>query len=395
MIKRHFFLVGAVIVLALMLVVGAVRLIFPAHAGQGGPGGPPTAQAKGGPGGGGRPGGPGGPGGFGGGATVTAATAVTRPFTDRLEVLGVAKGRESVSLTSSTTELVTRVRFRDGQTVQRGAVLVDLQAGEEDANITVARAALLQAERQNDRWKALYARGFAPKATVDLYDAQYQQAVATLKAAQSRRADRSIRAPFTGVIGLTDVAPGTLINPGSVIATLDDVSVIRVDFDIPDRYLSLITQGQPIIARPDALPGEAFNGRIAMLNTRVDERTRSIRGRAEFPNPGRRLKPGMLVRVGIDRGQRQAVAVPQAAVQFEGDAASVFMIAQQNGKTIARQQPVTVGIDDGGFVEIRAGLKAGDRIVADGLNRLQPNQPVKVAGAPGAAGPGRPPGPPR
>lgn len=392
MFRRHFFLVGAVIVLALMIVVGVVRLMIPGNPGPGG--GPPGAQAKG-PGGGppgrgGRGGGMGGPG--MGGAAVTPGVAFVRPFTDRIEVLGVAKGRESVTLTSSTTELVTRVRFRDGQTVQRGAVLVDLQAGEEDANITVARAAVNQTQRQYDRWKQLFDRGYAPRASLDLYQAQYEQAVANLRAAQSRRADRAIRAPFTGVVGISDIAPGALINPGAVIATLDDVSVIRVDFDIPDRYLSLISQGQPIVARPDALPGESFAGRIAMLNTRIDERTRSIRGRAEFANPGRRLKPGMLIRVGIDRGQRQAIAVPEAAVQYENEAASVFMIVREGGKTVAKLQPVTVGASDNGFVEIRAGLKAGDRVVADGLNRVQPGQPVRLAGPGGqpAAGAARP-----
>ena len=379
LVRRHFFLVAAIAVLILMVVGGALRLAFPVQAS---PGGPQSASA-GTPGG--RSGGPAGPG--GGGAAVTPTQAVMRTFTDRIEVLGVAKGRQSVTITSSATELVTRVRFRDGQRVQRGAILVDLQSSEEDANVTVASAGLNQAKRQYDRWRELAERGIAPRATAEQYQAAYEQAAANLRAAQSRRADRVIRAPFSGVVGLSDIAPGSLISPGGTIATLDDVSVIRVDFDIPDRYLAAIREGQAIVARPDALPGEAFSGRIAMLNTRIDERTRSIRGRAEISNAGGRLKPGMLVRVGIDRGQRQSMSVPEAAVLFEGDNPSVFVITKNGAKTVAEQRSITLGSNDGGFVEVRAGLRMGERIVADGLNRLQPGQPIRIAQA-------RPGGPP-
>lgn len=378
--RRNFFLVGAGVIIALMLVAGAVRLIFFNH----GPGGVPAAQAAA---NGARPGpGAGGPG--GGAASVTAVAATVRTFADRIEVLGVAKGRESVSITSSTTELVTRVRFRDGQTVQRGAVLVDLQSSEEDADITVARAAMIQAKRTYDRWKELGAKGYASTAAVEQYQAAYAQAVANLQAAQSRKGDRSIRAPFSGVVGISDIAPGALINPGTVIATLDDISVIRVDFDIPDRYLAQIQQGQAIVARPDALPGEVVAGRIAMLDTRVNERTRTIRGRAEFPNPGRRLKPGMLIHVGIDRAQHQGVAVPEAAVQFDASLSNVFVIGVRGGKSVAELRAVSTGASDGGFIEITSGLKAGERVVADGLNRVRAGQPVRVVGAhPGAAPP--------
>ncbi len=316
-----------------------------------------------------------------GGVAVSRTVSVTRPFVDRLEVLGAAKGLQSVTITSNTTELITGVHFSDGARVRKGQVLVDLKAQEQSADITQAQAALSLAEINYKRWKSLGDQGIAAKATVDQYQTSLQQAQANLAMAKSRLGDRVIRAPFSGVVGLTDVTPGTLINPGAAIVSLDDVSVIRVDFDVPDRYLSVLREGQSIRAGTDAYPNMTIAGRIAKLDSRVDQRTRSIKARAEFPNADGRLKPGMLVRVSIDQGLRQAVAVPQAAVQFDGDQAMVFVLAHKGGGLIAEQRQVVTGVDDSGFVEIKSGLKAGESIVADGVNRVTGGQPVRLAGA--------------
>lgn len=391
MIRRHFFLIGAVALILLMGVFAGVKLLAPKE--KSGPGAPGAAAAQG-RGGGGAPGRGAGRGGAGrGGASVAAATIGMRTFADRLEVLGVAKGRESVTLTSNTTEMVTAVRFRDGQRVQRGQILVELKTNEEDANILQAQSAAGIAKLESDRWTALADRGVAPRATAEQYQGAYRQAQANLQAAESRRGDRVIRAPFSGVVGLSDVAPGALITPGTAIATLDDISVVRVDFDVPDRFLSGLRPGAPLSAQSDAYPDRLYRGVIAQIDTRIDERTRSIKARAEFRNVDSQLKPGMLMRVAIDRGSRQALAAPEAAVQFSAQQPFVYVLAQRGPQTIAQQRAVVTGVIEQGFVEIREGLKAGDRIVADGLNKVQPNQPVSVGGAPGAPGPrgaGRP-----
>jgi membrane fusion protein (multidrug efflux system) len=205
-----------------------------------------------------------------------------------------------------------------------------------------------------------------------------------------------IRAPFAGVVGLSDVTAGTLINPGAEIATLDDVSVVRVDFPVPERYLGALRAGMPIAARADAFPGQTFTGRIALLDSRIDERTRAITARAEIPNPGGVLRPGMMLKVTIERGTRMAPAAPEAAVQFEGDTAFAYKIVPDPEKgSIAQRTTVRRGVVESGFVEILEGLKPGDRIVGSGLNRIQPNAAVKLAdkgGNRGARGGQRPTG---
>lgn len=352
MIRRHFFLVVALAAVVLMLVVGGLKLAF----------GKQDA---------------GGAGGAGGRATSVSQMVVgERPFTDRIEVLGVAKGRQSVTITSNTPELITAVHFSDGETVRKGQVLVELKADQEDAGISEARARLAQAERDYVRWKTLADKGIAPRATAEQYLSALDVAKASVGTAQAQKLDRVLRAPFSGRVGISDVAPGMLIAAGTPIVSLDDASVIRVDFSVPDRYLRTIRIGLPIAARPDALPGETFQGKIAQIDTRIDPATRAIKARAEFPNAGGRLKPGMLVKVSIDQGERSGVAVPEAAVQFEGTQASVYRIAKGPKGMVARRTDVDTGITEGGFVEIRAGLKTGDKIVADGLNRIQDGAPI-------------------
>jgi membrane fusion protein, multidrug efflux system len=376
LLRRHFFLVGALVVLALMVAVGGFKLTLGKRDAQGGPGGPGGAMAaqKG-------PGGPGG--GMGGPAPVTVATAQNKTFVDTVDVIGMAKGRQSVTLSAAATQLVDNVRFTDGQSVPKGAILVELKATEQSAALSQAQAQMVKAQREYDRWKQLAAKGFASKAALDEREATYLAAKADVEAARAREGDRTIRAPFAGVVGLSDIAPGALINPGAPIVTLDDISSVRVDFEVPDRYLASIREGQPITARIDAYPGETIEGKIQKLDTRIDEQTRAITARAEFPNPSRRLKPGMMLRISIAQGQRQAVAAPEAAVSVQGDAAYVYVIAKKGDQTVSEQRAVLTGARQNGLVEIRDGLKAGEQIVADGLNKIQPGQQIRVLGAAG------------
>lgn len=368
MIKRHFFLIAAAALVVLMVLAAIVRIaLADDEKGGGGPGGP----------GGGR---------GGRGQTVAAAQVTLRQFSDEIRVLGVARGRRSVNITSPTSELITRVLFTDGQRVAAGTPLVELQAREEDAGIIEARAQLAQAQREYDRTKALADRGIAPRVLAEDAQTALERAQASVQAAEARRGDRMIRAPFAGVLGLTTVTPGTLINPGAVIATLDDISTIRVDFPVPERFLGSLRSGVPITAVADAYVGETFSGRIALIDTRINEQTRSATARAEFANPGGRIRPGMMMRVGVQQGLRQAPAVPESAVQYEGEGAFVYRIAAGGRGQTAQRVEVETGAVEGGFVEILSGIAPGDRLVASGLNRIQPNAPVQVAGEGGGRG---------
>ncbi|MNK15701.1 Efflux pump periplasmic linker BepF [compost metagenome] len=362
MFKRHFFIIVAACLVGLM-VLAAVLKITLADDSKGGSGGP----GRGGPGG-------------GRGQAVAEAIATPREFADQIRVLGVARSKRSVNITSNTTELITRVMFTDGQRVASGAPLVELQAREEDADLIQARAQLAQAQREYDRYKILAERGVAPRVTAETAETALQTARAAVAASEARRGDRVLRAPFAGVLGLTTVTPGTLISPGSVITTLDDTSAIRVDFPLPERYLGVLQVGTPLTATADAYADQTVSGRIALLDTRVNEQTRAVIARAEFANPGNRIRPGMMMRVAVQQGRRSSLSVPEAAVQYEGQGAFVYRIARGENGTTAQRVEVQTGAVEGGFVEILSGLDNNDRVVASGLNRIQPGAPVTVGG---------------
>jgi membrane fusion protein (multidrug efflux system) len=441
LLKKHLFLVLAVSAVALAIVFGAVKLLSGGDRGPGGgPGGAPGGGFAGGPPG----GGPGGAGGAPRGQVVTPAVVAVRTFSDQVEVLGAAKARQSITVTAPASQLVTKINFQSGQFVRAGQVLAELNAREQDATILQSRSQVALAKSNWDRWQQLADKGIAPAATAENYKAQYDQALATLQVSQARAGDRVIRAPFSGFIGLSDAAPGMMLNSGAAIATLDDLSTIRVDFPVSERYISLLRDGLPITATADAYPGKTFQGRIAQLDTRLDATTRAIMARAEFPNPGNQLRPGMLLRVVISQGTRENPSVPESAVIFEGGQSYVLAIspapargagaggqggarpgggapgAGQGGgerpagqapgggqgagpgrgagaggpALVALQRTVQTGVRQGGFVEVLAGLQPGDRVVADGTNRIRPNDPVRIGG-PGAGGGGaggRPPG---
>lgn len=366
MIKRHFFLIAAVCLIVLMALAILLRVVFSGNDGaaKAGPGGPRGAR----------------------GQQVSEAVVANHGFSDAIRVLGVARGAKSVNITSSTTELITRILFTDGQRVAAGTPLVELQAREEDAGIIEARARVLQAQREYDRYQLLADRGVAPRVTAEQAETTLATARASLSAAEARRGDRMIRAPFSGVLGLSTVTAGTLINPGAVITTLDDIGTIRVDFPVPERYLSVLRPGLSLTATADAYGGEPFTGRIALIDSRINETTRAIMARAEFPNPGGRIRPGMLMRVSVTQGSRQTPAVPESAIQYEGQGAFVYRITPGERGTTAQRVEVGTGAVEGGFVEVTSGLAVGDKVVGSGLNRIQPNAPVTVAGSGGRGG---------
>ena len=375
MLRRHFFLILAVGIVFLMLVAGGLKVLSPGKATQGG-----------------GPGGPGGPGRSRGEVSQVSLTSpVSRVFTERLELLGVAKGRQSVTLSAATTQLVSRVLFSPGQNVAKGQVLVELKATEQDAALAQARAREVQARQAYERWRKLSEQGYASAAAVDQYEAAWKSTRADVGAAEARLGDRVIRAPFAGVVGLSDIAPGAVISPGAAIVTLDDLSAVRVDFQVPDRFLSAVREGQALTATVDAWPDARFNGRVLRLDTRIDERTRALTARSEFTSSEGLLKPGMMLRVGVTQGVRTAMALPESAVAVQGDGASVFVAVQEGGRMTVLQRPVVAGLRQDGWVEILEGVTTADRVVADGLNRIQSGQPVRPAGSPppGGAAPRR------
>lgn len=314
-------------------------------------------------------------------ATVTTMRVAAQPWRDSLEALGTAQANESIAITAKVSDVVTRLAFDSGERVRAGQLLVDMNSSAQRADVAAAAATLRDAEQQLRRGSELARQQLIAQGQLDTLRANRDAAAAALASRRAAVADRTLIAPFAGVLGLRRVSVGALVAPGAIITTLDDDSRIKLDFTVPESALSSLARGQEIGARSDAWPGVAFEGAVADIDSRVDPDTRAVTVRALLPNPDGRLRAGMLLRVAVRLPQRQALVLPEIAVQQEGSQASVFRVGA--GDTVALV-PVTLGSRDAGKVEVASGLKAGDRIVVEGIVKLHDGSSI-VEAKPGAA----------
>jgi membrane fusion protein (multidrug efflux system) len=321
----------------------------------------------------------------GGGApasTVTTATVARGPWRDAIEAVGTAQARESVVITAKVTETVERVNFEDGAIVQAGDVLVDLSGRAELAGLEEARTALREASQQLERQEQLAAQRLIPASQLDAQRASRDAARARMDAVQARLGDRVITAPFAGVLGFRQVSPGSLVSPGTPIATLDDISIIKLDFSVPEAHLASLAIGQDVQARSIAYGERGFSGTVTSIGSRVDPVSRTVAVRAEIANPEGALRPGMLLTVRLLQPPREVVAIPEIAVVQVGGQAFVYTVDEAG---LARRVDVRLGARRPGEVEVREGLAGGERLVVDGTVKLRDGAPVRDVGAEAAA----------
>jgi membrane fusion protein (multidrug efflux system) len=308
---------------------------------------------------------------------VVVAPARIVDFVDRVEALGTTRADETVRITTNVTEKVLEIHFDDGQTVAAGDILVVLNKAEEEADLKAAEAILTARKLALDRSRQLEKRQFAPTAQLDERAASVRETEAQIESIKSRIADRVIRAPFGGVVGLRNISVGILIEPGDLITTLDDLDVIKVDFSVPSSYLSTLVPGLPIVARTAAFDNRAFAGEVKSVGTQVDPVTRSVVARAILPNPDGILKPGLLVTVELLKNQRRALVIPEEALIPRGRKNAVLVIDEAAGNKVVNRE-VEIGARRPGEVEIVAGLSEGEKVVTHGTLSVRPGQQVTI-----------------
>ncbi len=298
----------------------------------------------------------------------------THGFADRVEAIGTVRARDSVTLTSSVADTVEAVRFESGQRVVAGDVLVTLADAEERAALAEARASLAEARRENERLDELAGQGAVPRSELDRSRSALERNEARVVAAEAQLADRTVRAPFAGTVGLRTLSPGAWVGPGDGLVSLDDLSVVELDFAVPERFLPSVAVGQRVRAVATAYPDTTFAGEIRAIDARVDAASRAFTVRATLPNADERLRPGMLLDVTLRRSPRQAPAVPEIAVVRNGTVASVYRVEDAR----ATRREIELGARDGRFVEVLDGLATGDEIVVEGVQRLDEGTRVDV-----------------
>lgn len=311
------------------------------------------------------------------GPGVIVAEAREAELVDRVEALGTLRANESVDLTATVTETVTAIHFDDGDRVVAGTVLVEMTSAEERALLEEARSTLGEARRQYQRVQSLEAQGTAAKSLLDERRRDAETARARLTAIESRLADRLIKAPFDGVVGLRNLSPGALVEPGDLITTLDDDSVMKLELSVPSTYLGALRPGLPIAASSRAYGEREFNGTVKAVDSRVDPVTRSVQVRALVPNTERLLKPGMLMQVELLRNPRRAPVIPEEALMPEGRNQFVMVVDPRDGNRVLRRE-IRIGTRRPGEVEVTDGLQPGELVITQGQIRVRPGQQVSI-----------------
>jgi membrane fusion protein (multidrug efflux system) len=308
---------------------------------------------------------------------VVAARAVERDLEERIEALGTTSSWDSIEIRPTVTEFVEAVHFHDGQVVRRGDALVTLVQDEERARLAEARALLAEQEREVGRIEGLVASKSLSRNQLDERRTLRDVALARMAAAEAALADRSIKAPFDGVLGLRGASPGALVTPQTVITTLDDVSTLRLDFPVPSLLIEKLALGSPVDATTPALPGRGFRGEVIGIDSRVNPVDRSVLVRARVENRDLLLKPGLLMSVDLHHEQHRGVVIPEEAVIQYQRQHYVLGIDPAQGNRVSRRD-VRVGLRSPGTVEVVAGLAAGDLVVAEGLTTVRTGDTVQI-----------------
>ncbi len=262
----------------------------------------------------------------------SSVSVVTEPVTYRrdtrnIEVVGTARARASAVIYPETGGEVMRVNFEPGQKVTRGTVLLEMESREERLAVRNAEVAVKSAEQLLARYNRIDVPGAISKSQIEEAETSLEAAKIALEVAENRLRERSIRAPFTGNIGLTNIDPGARITPTTAIATLDDRETLFVDFEIAEEAFGDVAVGDVFSIMPFSDVEASYQAKVITLGSAVDRASRGVTVRTEVENPEDKLRPGMSFRISLETPGVSYAAVPEAAIVWGGDGA--YLGAQQ------------------------------------------------------------------
>ena len=306
---------------------------------------------------------------------VIVSVVEIRSFPLSAEALGNARSNESVDIRPKITAELTGISFEEGQTVEAGDVLVKLNNLEQVADLAAARATLVDSTASYKRSSELFKSSVGSESQLRQDEARKIADEAMVSVAETRLAETVVRAPFAGRIGLRRVSIGSLLGPSTIITTLDDTSVIKVDFDLPEVYLSRLEPGLVVRARSAAWPDQVFTGSVASVDTRVDPVSRTIRVRSIMPNEDGLLRPGMFLTVTLLNDSVESMVIPERALIPERSIQYVLVVADNK---VVEKRAVRIGRRRPGEVEVLEGLTVGELVIVDGTQKAREGKPVNI-----------------
>jgi membrane fusion protein (multidrug efflux system) len=337
-----------------------------------------------------------------GAQVVTAMKVESLEWQPQFNAVGTLVAVRGVDVTTEVAGLVRKINFKSGEDVKQGAVLVELNADSDLAQLQALQASADLAATVLKRDKLQLEIKAVAQATIDSDEADLRAKRANVAQQAALIAKKTIRAPFSGRMGITTVNPGQYLNPGDKVVTLQTIDPIYVDFNLPQKNLAQLSLGQKLNLRSDAFPGVAFPGKITAINPKVDPATRNVLIEATIANAKAQLLPGMFANVDIDAGDKKAyLTLPQAAITYNPYGSTVFVLVPPSAASgpagsasaapapapaasggdsglVAQQVFVTTGPTRGDQVAVLTGVQAGQQVVTSGQLKLKNGTPVKI-----------------
>jgi len=315
---------------------------------------------------------------------VVAVEAKLQPVSETLSLVGNLAANEMVEIKSETDGIVQEINFKEGGRVDKGQLLVKLDDSKLAAALAEGEANLKLSLANYDRAKQLLNDKLISQQEYDQAASTYAVNEASVDLKRRQFKDARIYAPFAGIVGAQPISPGQVITRSTTLTWLVDLDTVKVEVNVPERFLRQIKVGQPLEFSVAAYPGEKFRGEVYFISPQIFEATRTALVKARIPNADAKLRGGMFASMELTLQIRDsAIVIPEPALMSNGDNFSVFVVDKDGNAQI---RPIEVGIRLAGKAEVIKGLNAGEKVVVEGVQKLRPGGAVKLA-PPEAAAP--------
>ncbi|XWN30102.1 MAG: efflux RND transporter periplasmic adaptor subunit [Devosia sp.] len=309
--------------------------------------------------------------------TVEVALAQSRSLARLVEAVGTTRALRSIEIVPQAEGQIAEIDIEAGRRVNAGTVIARLDDAIERATLAEAEANLDQKDRALARFERLLGSNNVSESAVDVARSERLVAQAVLNRARANVADRIVRAPFGGVLGITSVHVGARVDTDTVLASLDDLSAVEIEFTVPETLYGQISPGQPVNATTAAYEGRTFEGSVVAVDSRVDPTSRAFKVRARLPNEDRSLPAGMFMRLSLTLGDRDAVVVSEEAIVLQAGQPIVFVAKEGT----AARRPIETGTRRESMVEVVNGVDAGEAVIVRGVQSLQDGSRIDVLNA--------------
>jgi membrane fusion protein (multidrug efflux system) len=315
---------------------------------------------------------------------VGVVDARVQPVTESLSLVGSITPNEMVEIKAETDGIVQEINFREGERIEQGRLLVKLDDTKSSAVLAQAEANLKLSEATHERAKKLFKDKLISQQEYDQAASTHAVNQASVDLQRRQLKDARVLSPFAGIVGARQISPGQVITRNTILTWLVDLDTVKVEVHVPERFLRQLQIGQPLEFSVAAYPDEKFRGEVYFISPQILEATRTALVKARIPNAAAKLRGGMFASMELKLQIRDsAIVIPEPALMSNGDRFSVFVVDKDNN---AQVRPVEVGIRLAGKAEVLKGLNPGEKVVVEGVQKLRPGGPVKLA-PPEAAAP--------